>query len=193
MWKQALRRITKKIAIYLLVFFAICVPLLFFIMTWKNITNSSESYYKTYFSHEVTIYPATCLCSDHSFDPQAKFSSCLIDFGIDNTCSNPFILPPMTFKVSKTPNEILHWGNEGGIEKYTDCAIKDYKNWQCKLDEKTAVSFIGGVLSFSLKKDPLHYEDDIESEKIMNACFDHNISKEQWLLLKETMERNNAK
>lgn len=81
--------------------------------------------------HEITIYPASCVkqeCVDSVDFNQIKLLSCFRSFGPDNTCNTPMVFPPMTFKVSKTPNEILYWTDDKKIEKYTNCAIKDYKN-----------------------------------------------------------------
>ena len=61
-----------------------------------------------------------------------------------------YVSNPVTYKVSTEQQEVLSWMNIGSgqttIEKYTDCAIRDRKNWNCKYNDNSGeFGFSGGV------------------------------------------------
>lgn len=79
------------------------------------------------FSDEVTIYSKHCE---------------LPGFDASGDCRSEFYYSAHTYKINTYNNSITFWSEswggarnqkvmDGGVEKYSDCAIKDKDNWSC--------------------------------------------------------------
>lgn len=63
-----------------------------------------------------------------------------------NTCDSPEIpLGITTYKISYSQQRVIS-DNGGLVNKYTDCTVKDRKNWHCSFDDKSGdFGFISGT------------------------------------------------
>lgn len=64
------------------------------------------------FSSEITVY--SVYCGE--------------DTGDQGACIN---LPPITYDVSPDRQEVTYWADTGVPATFTDCTVRDRKNWEC--------------------------------------------------------------
>lgn len=56
-----------------------------------------------------------------------------------NTCDNPeFTLRKTTYKVLPQEQEVSYWTEGFDVQKLTNCAVGDRKNWTCRYNDNSA-------------------------------------------------------